>query len=441
MVLSDLPFPNAAAIAPQPNVARNPVKPAVQPDAPSFASLLDDRSASIAARTDARADAHTDDRDAARPENKNDVRRDDRADNDNKVPAKDDAQKADGKADAQKKDKADDRTDGTMDAKPSEKTEARTSDNANDKAADAADGQSTTVQAQPTTQPSLIALLQQGQAKTDTGAGEETNEEVGDAISAAGNGNGKAKPATPTDAAPGDKTKAADTTAAPAATKSQVPGAETAKAETAKPGVKAEAKPDGAIAPTQSQAATPQASAPQAPSTIQGLAPAQTNGIQASAPAAAGQASNQPMTADIQHGPAANLDHLAVEISSRALGGARQFDIRLDPPELGRVDVRLSIDAAGKAQAHMTADQPQTLELLQKDSSVLARALRDAGLDVSQDSLNFSLKGQNSHAEQQQREPGQRSASFSARAVAATDTAPSNIAFRKPGNGRLDIHV
>ena len=25
--------------------------------------------------------------------------------------------------------------------------------------------------------------------------------------------------------------------------------------------------------------------------------------------------------------------------------------------------------------------------------------------------------------------------------VAATDTAPSNIAFRKPGNGRLDLHV
>ena len=89
-----------------------------------------------------------------------------------------------------------------------------------------------------------------------------------------------------------------------------------------------------------------------------------------------------------------NIDTLAVSVAARSLGGSKQFEIRLDPPELGRVEVRLSIDASGKTQAHMTADQPQTLELLQKDATNLTRALRDAGLDVSQNGLNFSLKGQ-----------------------------------------------
>src|SRR6202000_640379 len=74
-----------------------------------------------------------------------------------------------------------------------------------------------------------------------------------------------------------------------------------------------------------------------------------------------------------------NVNALAVEIAARSQSGAKQFDIRLDPPELGRVDVRLSIDATGKAQAHLSADQPDTLNMLQKDAPVLARALRDAG--------------------------------------------------------------
>jgi hypothetical protein len=39
-------------------------------------------------------------------------------------------------------------------------------------------------------------------------------------------------------------------------------------------------------------------------------------------------------------------------------------------------------------------DRPDTLELLQRDSATLQRALRDAGLDLSNNSLNFSLKGQ-----------------------------------------------
>jgi len=37
------------------------------------------------------------------------------------------------------------------------------------------------------------------------------------------------------------------------------------------------------------------------------------------------------------------------------------------------VDVRLSIDATGKTEAHVTADQPETLNLLQKDSGTSPR--------------------------------------------------------------------
>src|SRR5439155_22629511 len=108
------------------------------------------------------------------------------------------------------------------------------------------------------------------------------------------------------------------------------------------------------------------------------------------------QANTHAITQHVQVSPQAapNLPALAVEIAAKSQSGAKQFDIRLDPPELGRVEVRLSIDATGKASAHLSADQPQTLNLLQKDAPVLTRALREAGLDVSQDGLNFSLRHQ-----------------------------------------------
>lgn len=142
-------------------------------------------------------------------------------------------------------------------------------------------------------------------------------------------------------------------------------------------------------------------------------------------------------------GPQPNMDVLAVQIAAKSQSGAKQFDIRLDPPELGRVDVRLSIDSNGKAQAHLTADQPQTLELLQKDASGLTRALRDAGLDVSQNGLNFSLRGQNGN--QADTGMGGRSGR---RTGIPVDTLkrlePGSLAaaqWRGPADGRLDIRV
>ena len=134
------------------------------------------------------------------------------------------------------------------------------------------------------------------------------------------------------------------------------------------------------------------------------------------------------------------MNSLAIEIAAKSLGGAKQFDIRLDPPELGRVDVRLSIDASGKASAHMTADQPQTLHLLQKDSDVLTRALRDAGLDVSSNGLNFSLKGQDRHSgDALPRGPAPSLRLAVTQSIDATQIRAAS--YSGLGDARLDIHV
>jgi flagellar hook-length control protein FliK len=86
------------------------------------------------------------------------------------------------------------------------------------------------------------------------------------------------------------------------------------------------------------------------------------------------------------------LHVLPIEIGLRALAGARQFDIRLDPGELGRVDVNLSISDAGEVSAKMVVDRVETLHLLQRDARTLERAFEQAGLKPSDGGVEITLR-------------------------------------------------
>ena len=91
-------------------------------------------------------------------------------------------------------------------------------------------------------------------------------------------------------------------------------------------------------------------------------------------------------------GPPTPLHVLPIEIGLRALAGARQFDIRLDPGELGRVDVNLSISDKGEVTARMVVDRVETLHLLQRDARALERAFEQAGLKPSDAGVDISLR-------------------------------------------------
>ncbi len=85
---------------------------------------------------------------------------------------------------------------------------------------------------------------------------------------------------------------------------------------------------------------------------------------------------------------------LAVAIASRAQAGSSQFDIRLDPPELGRIDVRLGVDRDGQVTSHVTVDRADTLQLLQSQQPQLEHALHQAGLKTADNGLQFTLRDQ-----------------------------------------------
>jgi flagellar hook-length control protein FliK len=88
------------------------------------------------------------------------------------------------------------------------------------------------------------------------------------------------------------------------------------------------------------------------------------------------------------------ISGLAVEIAARVTRDEKSFQIRLDPPELGRIDVQLSMDASGHVTTHLTADRPETLNLLRQDASSLQRALESTGLKSGSGGLEFSLRNQ-----------------------------------------------
>ena len=85
---------------------------------------------------------------------------------------------------------------------------------------------------------------------------------------------------------------------------------------------------------------------------------------------------------------------LAVEIVARTQDGLRRFEIRLDPPELGRIDVRLDVDSSGKVTSRLMVERTETLDLLRRDAPALERALQHAGLNT-EGGLEFSLRDQN----------------------------------------------
>lgn len=95
-------------------------------------------------------------------------------------------------------------------------------------------------------------------------------------------------------------------------------------------------------------------------------------------------------TAAVRAAPAAS--QVAHEIIRRFNGGNTTFDLRLDPPELGRVEVRLDVSRDHRVTAVISADSPQALTELSRHAHDLEQMLNDAGLQLSDSGLSFDLR-------------------------------------------------
>lgn len=138
------------------------------------------------------------------------------------------------------------------------------------------------------------------------------------------------------------------------------------------------------------------------------------------------------------------LESLAVEIATRANKGERRFDIRLDPPELGRIDVRLEIDSKGNTTTKLIVERAETLDMLQRDARGLEKALQNAGLKTDAGGLQFSLQqdtqaqhGQQNHVPEARGRPEL----LETEAEIVTGIAAGNASLAAQLRGGVDIRI
>jgi chemotaxis protein MotD len=255
--------------------------------------------------------------------------------------------------------------------------------------------------------------------------------------------------AAPQAASHGQSTKSGDQADAAAPAEPEAEAAPHAKSETERaPAQQAERQPHQVAGKPRSDAAQPAAETSHKPATPVMAAPnadlsalPQTQPHQQTAAAdMASAAGNSRAALTMQ--TAVPVSGIAVEIAAQARAGNHRFDIRLDPAELGRIDVRLDIDADGNVRSRLVIERADTYDLLRRDASTLERALQQAGLKTSDSGLEFTLRDQ-STAQQDAREHDARGAERAI--IPDADIAPADAAsgyarLRGTGGG-IDIRI
>lgn len=163
-------------------------------------------------------------------------------------------------------------------------------------------------------------------------------------------------------------TSATSTAADPAASKAQGTQSKTTQVAA---NVAAEATPD----------IKPDAAPPATTTTVDPLATAR------SATETARAAQTSPA---LQNAPATTIQ-VYQRMVERFDGRAQRYEVRLDPAELGRVDVRIEVGADKKVHAVLAAHDSAALSDLMRGQRSLERALNDAGFDLAEGGIRFEL--------------------------------------------------
>ena len=198
------------------------------------------------------------------------------------------------------------------------------------------------------------------------------------------------------------------------------------------------ARADAGALPTQGQTFDP---------VLQNTGPQPGGAGQPGSLAAAGKAAPTAGTGAGNPAPTAPpAEQVAVQIQRAAAQGQSKVQIRLNPAELGRVDVKLDVGDDGHVRAVLSVDKPETLDLMQRDPRALERALQAAGLKTDSGSLSFNLRedgtghGQNAGGDGRDR-PGDLAGGMPGQPTGDVPIAAEPLSASLPADGRVDIRV
>lgn len=102
----------------------------------------------------------------------------------------------------------------------------------------------------------------------------------------------------------------------------------------------------------------------------------------------------------VTQAPQAGASHPATQVvaatlaKNAATNQARQMTLFLNPPELGRVHIKMELGRDNTMKARIASEKADTHTLLQRDSDTLQKALEEAGIDFDGNGLEFELANQ-----------------------------------------------
>ena len=115
----------------------------------------------------------------------------------------------------------------------------------------------------------------------------------------------------------------------------------------------------------------------------------------------------------------------------------------LDPPELGRVEVRLDVSRDHRVTAVISADSPQALTELSRHARELEQMLNDAGLQLSDSGLSFDLRqgGEGAAGASEDNSRGRAAQSGDDAQQQQTSIAARPLGFERWRGVRVDVTV
>jgi len=82
-------------------------------------------------------------------------------------------------------------------------------------------------------------------------------------------------------------------------------------------------------------------------------------------------------------------DRLGVAIARQVRNGREELTVRMDPAELGRIEVQLAFEEGGSLRAVVSADSATVVDTMRRDLGEIVRALADAGVRADGQSFRF----------------------------------------------------
>lgn len=129
---------------------------------------------------------------------------------------------------------------------------------------------------------------------------------------------------------------------------------------------------------------------------------------------------------------------MGVQIARRLAQGSDELTVRMDPAELGRIQVRLAFDDQGALRAVVAADSASVIEAMRRDLADITRALTDAGVRADGQSFRFDRGGQDGSQGQSAWARWQNARGTNA--LSGDELGAQELSYRPARrNGRLDL--